>query len=49
MLEGHYRDGHDPTEIGRALGKTADAVRHIEQRALRTIRGRVQPDRSSAA
>jgi RNA polymerase sigma factor (sigma-70 family) len=37
----HYCDGCDATEIGQALGKSADAVRHIEQRALTTIRRQV--------
>jgi RNA polymerase sigma-70 factor (ECF subfamily) len=39
----HYREDRDATDIGRALGKSADAVRHIEQRALTTIRGRLTP------
>jgi RNA polymerase sigma-70 factor (ECF subfamily) len=37
----HYREDRDVTEIGETLGKSSDAVRHIEQRALRTIRGRL--------
>ena len=37
----HYRDNRDPAEIARRLGKSADAVRHIEQRALTTIRGQL--------
>ena len=37
----HYREDRDVTEIGKTLGKSSDAVRHIEQRALRTIRGRL--------
>jgi RNA polymerase sigma factor (sigma-70 family) len=37
----HYRYDRNAGEIGRALDKSADAVRHIEQRALATVRGQV--------
>jgi RNA polymerase sigma factor (sigma-70 family) len=33
-----YEKELDPTEAGRQLGKSADAVRHLEQRALRELR-----------
>lgn len=42
VLVMHYRDDRDASEIGRALGKSADAVRHIEQRALATVRAQVR-------
>lgn len=45
VLTRRYRDDQSPDEIGRALGKSADAVRHIEQRALKTIRAQVPSGR----
>lgn len=33
-----YEEELDPTEAGRFLGKSADAIRHLEQRALRALR-----------
>ena len=33
-----YEEERDPAEVGRELGKSADAVRHLEQRALRALR-----------
>jgi RNA polymerase sigma-70 factor (ECF subfamily) len=44
----HYREDRDAADIGRALGKSADAVRHIERRALQTIRGQLVPTRRAA-
>jgi RNA polymerase sigma-70 factor (ECF subfamily) len=38
VLTLHYRGGLDPTDIGHVLGKSADAVRHLEHRALEAIR-----------
>ena len=46
VLVQHYREDRDPAEIGRRLGKSPDAVRHIEQRALTTIRGQLAGGRS---
>jgi len=34
-----YRADLDTEEIARVLGKSADAVRHLEQRALIALRG----------
>jgi DNA-directed RNA polymerase specialized sigma24 family protein len=43
-----YCGGLDATEMGRALGKSADAVRHLEYRALATIRdGLATPGRAA--
>ena len=33
-----YEEEFDPAEVGAELGKSADAVRHLEQRALRALR-----------
>ena len=33
-----YEEERDPAEAGRELGKSADAVRHLELRALRALR-----------
>ncbi|MFL5781163.1 MAG: RNA polymerase sigma factor [Thermoleophilaceae bacterium] len=42
VLLQRYRDDRAAAEIGRTLGKSADAVRHIEQRALDSVRRRVR-------
>lgn len=41
LLE-RYRYDRGPADIGEALGKSADAIRHIEQRALDTVRRRIR-------
>ena len=50
VLVMHYCGDRDAAEIGLALGKSADAVRHIEHRALTTIRHQVgRPRRTISA
>lgn len=38
VIRCRYEEELDPGEAGRELGKSADAVRHLEQRALRALR-----------
>lgn len=41
VLALRYISDMTPTEIGDAIGTSADSVRHVQQRALRTLAGRL--------
>jgi RNA polymerase sigma-70 factor (ECF subfamily) len=43
-----YRGSMTVAEIGRLLGKSPDAVRHLEHRALASVRGRIGPSARAA-